>query len=238
MDSLTTWSKNCICSIMIKIGVVLLALGGAFHCVGMCSPLIAALHAGRSRSWQLLYHGGRIFAYLLLGLLLGSIGMGGALFLTQQQLSVLSGALLLVYVWIEWRGANKAGFRLANFFRELGQRYNKQGGGFFLGIANGLLPCGLVYGAAFLSMAEGDMVRAVSNMFIFGLITTILLLGAHRLWHWLLQRFKQLGSGVLLQRFMMVVLAVFLIVRGLGQGGWWSPAIQMNANAQPVVECK
>lgn len=223
---------------MIKTGIILLGLSGAFHCVGMCSPLVAALNAGRPRAWQVQYHAGRVFAYLLLGLLLGSIGAGGALFLTQQQLSVLSGVLLLGYVLIEWQGGNKAGYRLVNFFRELGQRYKQQGGAFFLGMANGLLPCGLVYGAALLAAAEGNVLRAGSNMLLFGLITTSVLLGVHRLWSWLWCRVKRLQSGVAIQRFVMVVLAVFLIVRGMGQGGWWSPSVDMAAGGQPVVECK
>ncbi|WP_038029750.1 sulfite exporter TauE/SafE family protein [Thermonema rossianum] len=223
---------------MIKTGVVLLALSGAFHCVGMCSPLIAALHAGRPLTWQVQYHAGRIFSYLLLGSFAGMLSAGMAFFLTQQQLSVLSGLLLLFYVLMEWLGKNKAAYRLSNRLRELAQHYGKQGGGFFLGMANGLLPCGLVYGAAFLSAAEGNMLRVWSNMLLFGIITTVLLVGVRWMWRRLLSYLKPIFSGVALQRLVMVLLAAFLIIRGLGQGAWWSPAVKMTAGERPVVECR
>jgi hypothetical protein len=58
------------------------------------------------------------------------------------------------------------------------------------------------------------------------------------MWRRLLSYLKPIFSGVALQRLVMVLLAAFLIIRGLGQGAWWSPAVKMTAGERPVVECR
>jgi sulfite exporter TauE/SafE len=64
----------------------LVGLGGSLHCVGMCGPLALALYGGGNRVtsgvtlsapfiWgRLLYNGGRLITYALLGGLFGLLG--------------------------------------------------------------------------------------------------------------------------------------------------------------------
>src|SRR4051794_22908245 len=79
-------------------------LVGSVHCLSMCGPIALALPVHQGSSWRriqgrLLYNGGRILTYSLLGLLMGSLGWGIAFSTSQQSLSVAAGVLLLA-IWL------------------------------------------------------------------------------------------------------------------------------------------
>ena len=76
---------------------------GSFHCVGMCGPIAMALPIGRGAGWQfiagrLLYNGGRILTYSLLGGLAGLFGKSLQVAGFQQTVSIISGILILALV--------------------------------------------------------------------------------------------------------------------------------------------
>lgn len=214
-------------------GVLMLALGGALHCAGMCSPLIAALLQQKPWQWQLVYHAGRLLAYLLVGLVVAFLGVGSQLLLSQQQLSLLLGFLLLLYVWVEWRRRAPWAYRLAAFFQQLGQKYRHRGGFFFLGMANGFLPCGLVYAAALLAGSSGSLAMTLGYMLLFGVVTIFTLM----LLHSLLRRLAVYLPGQRLQYVLLMLVALALIYRGAGLGVWGSPVWQEQAG-NAWVDCR
>ena len=84
---------------------LVLGLLGSLHCVGMCGPIAFMLPLNRQdrfRQWgQLtLYHGGRLMAYGIIGLVFGLIGKGLYLFGFQQKLSIALGVLMILLVLI------------------------------------------------------------------------------------------------------------------------------------------
>lgn len=162
---------------------------GSLHCVTMCGPLMLALPQEklspvRNLSRLLLYQFGRISSYAFLGLLLGGLGWGLALWNAQSILAIVSGVLLL----------------LAALFRiDLGQRFQRMGwltrwqklirsgfarlfqrGGSYaflgMGALNGLLPCGLVYLAIIGAVNASQPLEGALYMASFGLGTVPLLL--------------------------------------------------------------
>ena len=147
-------------------------LGGAGHCVGMCGPLVAGYAiALRNRSAtlpHLLFHLGRVTTYGIAG---GVVGASGS-FLRfaawvaplQRFLLVATGVLialmgLSVGGWLPWarriEGAAPFGGALAGVARRAAEA-GGPGAAFPLGMATGLLPCGLVY-TALLSAARTGM---------------------------------------------------------------------------------
>jgi len=147
-------------------------LGGAGHCVGMCGPLVAGYAiALRNRSAtlpHLLFHLGRVTTYGIAG---GVVGASGS-FLRfaawvaplQRFLLVATGVLialmgLSVGGWLPWArridGAAPFGGALAGVARRAAEA-GGPGAAFPLGMAAGLLPCGLVY-TALLSAARSGM---------------------------------------------------------------------------------
>lgn len=147
-------------------------LGGAGHCVGMCGPLVAGYAiALRNRSAilpHLLFHLGRVTTYGIAG---GAVGASGSFLRFAAWVAPLQGFLLVatgvlialmglsVGGWLPWtrriEGAVPFGGALAGVARRAGEA-GGPGAAFPLGMAIGLLPCGLVY-TALLSAARSGM---------------------------------------------------------------------------------
>lgn len=135
-----------------------LGAAGSLHCIGMCGPLSLALPThqlspGNKFLSLLLYQIGRIITYSTIGLLFGLAGHRLYLAGYQQKLSITLGALILLFSVYHF--LQKKTIRLSF----LNERYKmvlklisrvlkfvKGPSSFlFLGMANGLLPCGMVY---------------------------------------------------------------------------------------------
>lgn len=207
---------------MYELGAV---LAGSFlasaHCVGMCGGLAAALGATRPRlapmlARQAAYTAGRIFTYAFLGAVGGFAGLrlsGVKLPLVemQQLFSMLAGVLMVlmglqVLGLLPVRGAGEGtlGRIAAPLFNHF---LNARGawGHFSAGLANGFLPCGLVYAFLAMAVASGSVHQGLLIMAVFGLGTApaMLLVGC--------------GGGLIgraARHRMLRVAAAFMVVMG------------------------
>jgi len=165
----------------------IIGIMGSLHCAGMCGGLVTTLSMGRPKVWVaglLAYQFGRICTYTLLGMIAGIIGavISGIAWFSQAQfyLSVLAGLMMVTF------GLHLAGWMPDPFTRAISRFYKYTGLGqwvasarsstnpvswYFVGVLNGLLPCGLVYAALSLNLAVGDPVNSSMGMFLFGLGT-------------------------------------------------------------------
>lgn len=206
----------------------LLGLLGSGHCVGMCGPLVLAVGLpapGASAGMRLVhvvsYHLGRIATYALLGFVAGAAGSAIALAGLGRVLAVAGGVLLVTaavgpallrrqYSWTgTWVGAATRAGAIARGW----QTHHPLAGRFGAGLANGLLPCGMVYAALATALASGTVSGAVLTMTAFGAGTVpalaALSLSAARLsigWRRRLSRVAPIG---------LAIVGVLLIVRGL-----------------------
>lgn len=157
---------------------------GSAHCVGMCGGFAMAIGASDLPlvpivARQFIYSAGRVFTYVFLGALGGAAGQRLAMhsvgfFSVQQVFSVVAG-LIMLFVGLSVLGLIPrrlipAGGLIAPLFAQF---LNARGrGGFFIaGLANGFLPCGLVYSFLALALASGSMSRGMLLMGCFGLGT-------------------------------------------------------------------
>jgi sulfite exporter TauE/SafE len=175
--------------IALLLSAFLLGLAGSFHCAGMCGPIAIALplygHSlPRKFFGGVLYNLGRTATYGLMGALFGLIGLGLDLMGFQQIVSIVMGAGMIILALFPklfrsrydsqshsfgWIGQLKTLFRRlfsVRSFRSL----------FFIGLLNGLLPCGLVYIAVAGAIASGTVVSGIFYMILFGLGTIPMLL--------------------------------------------------------------
>jgi sulfite exporter TauE/SafE len=205
----------------------LLGLGGGLHCLGMCGPLAAAV-AGftpRDRFWvlQTVYHVGRMAAYALMGAATAALGRAFFPDWAMEGLSVAAGALMLSTLF--WKKSFVSSKFLARAVGYASRRTGMTAYG-AMGLANGFLPCGLSYTAAFGAAAAGGAAAGAGYMLIFGLCTAPALIGAG----FLLRRFPRRPA---LTRGVVMVAALLLIIRGLNLGiPGLSPKIQHGK-----VEC-
>ncbi|MFN5237606.1 MAG: sulfite exporter TauE/SafE family protein [Bacteroidota bacterium] len=213
-------------SIQVLLSALLLGLAGSLHCAGMCGPLILAMpfhqKGGSDGVRQLLvYHIGRILVYVFLGVLIGLIGQGVAIAGIQKGLSLAAGFFLVIMAFMIWRFeflvAAIPGFTryTGTIQRLIGKSIGKQGytAALSLGALNGLLPCGLVYGA--LAGAISTMEAAGGGLFmlLFGTGTLPLLLTVSLLGNKAGNQIrKKLG---IMQPALMIIAGMLLIMRGL-----------------------
>lgn len=161
----------------------LLGLTGSLHCVGMCGPLMVA--AGGSQAWAgaFAYQAGRLSMYAILGVLLGSLGLGLALWNAQSTVAIVSGLLLIGLALFQFDPGNylqrqPAYQRFQVRLRAWMSSFIHHGGTkaqIALGCCNGLLPCGLVYLAVIGAAGTENPVEGAIFMLAFGLGTLPLL---------------------------------------------------------------
>ncbi|MTI31565.1 sulfite exporter TauE/SafE family protein [Xanthovirga aplysinae] len=167
----------------------IVGLMGSMHCVGMCAPLAMALPGDRSSRWKfvqsrLFYNLGRIITYSLLGFFIGILGEGISLAIPQQYLSIFAGiiiifSLILPSSYLQKFKAFLPLYRFTNFLKQKFSLQFKRRGpstSFFVGLLNGLLPCGMVYVALAGAMAGGNSLFSATYMAVFGMGTLPLML--------------------------------------------------------------
>jgi uncharacterized protein len=172
--------------VVIAINGLALGLASTLHCAGMCGAISSSLslckplapHQG-PQSTFLMIHAGRITAYALAGILVGAAGSPAIAWLDRENaFRVLQWAGAIALMWI---GLATAGLmpsfalldrymlavsdRTARLTSVLGYRAPQP---FFAGLAWGLMPCAMVYGALFTAMLSGSALAGGVVMLAFG----------------------------------------------------------------------
>ncbi len=154
---------------------------GSAHCVGMCGGFVALLGVGSDRSVaprQAAYFAGKTATYALFGAIAGAAGDALAgLFGAGGGVVALALGLLMVGVGVglcgvAWRRA--PGARVAQALGPAVGRLVSSGSWAALvglGMLNGLLPCGLVYGMLAVAAGTGSAAGGALTMAAFGVAT-------------------------------------------------------------------
>ena len=222
----------------------LLGFLGSFHCVGMCGPIALAVGGKGNSSYfyhKILYNLGRSTTYAALGLLVGSLGFSLSLGGVQQGFSIAIGLLILILA-LSYKKADQfmsipALSGLVIWVKRELNRFLKAGGAmafFATGLANGLLPCGMVYMALVAALGLQSPLLGAAYMFIFGIGTIPLLL--------VLMHSGSLVSTRMRQKFQKaipyigVIIGILFVFRGLGFGMFLSPDLQAFDYGSKQVE--
>ena len=211
---------------------------GFGHCIGMCGPIVASLSLNlKGRSVlvpQLLYNGGRITTYGLLGGVMGATGsftlVTARIASLQKVVLVFAGIIIIVM------GLAMAGWLpLGSIF---GDHYNPEGllsRGFHklsktkstatyypLGMLLGLLPCGPVYTALIAAARAGMEAESAIRgslmgsglMLSFGLgtIPSLLLVAKLADIGWL----KRRDMIYKISSVLMVMVGIYFVIKGIG----------------------
>lgn len=145
----------------IWVSMILAGLAGSLHCIGMCGPLVAGLHPGPGRGRSLgvdtaAYHLGRLWSYMLLGLLAGTLGSSLRWALAGRRwVALVFGAAILVngvalLLSLRSTTTSVVAGRLARGLRRVlgwSGLHGRRGFAprFLVGVLMGWLPCGLLY---------------------------------------------------------------------------------------------
>jgi sulfite exporter TauE/SafE len=213
-----------------------IGLFGSVHCVGMCGPLVMALPVNKAgTAWlifdKLVYQFGRIISYTLLGIIIGLIGKQVWLLGIQQSVSIITGILIIAAAFtrlLKWRFfIQKNGGPTAFINRSLVYALQHKWGHLFIGMLNGLLPCGFVYLALVGAVNTPSVLSSAKYMFWFGMGTLPLMFIA------------AVGSGFITLNvrrklnniipYFMLCLGIWFVMRGLSLNiAYLSPTINVE----------
>ena len=206
-----------------------LGAAGSLHCIGMCGPLSLALpvhHFSKTGKLAalLLYQAGRILTYTAIGLVFGLAGRVIYLAGYQQMFSIIMGSLILLLALLYF--IQKSHYRLSflnRFYQGVQQliiRVLKSSTSLlsflFLGLANGLLPCGMVYIALATSLSLSGLEESAGFMAAFGAGTlpAMMIVGYAGM---LIRPELRTGFRKLVPVF-VTLMGLILILRGLNLG--------------------
>ena len=224
-----------------------LGFAGSLHCVGMCGPLSLALPTyqlsgiGKFLS-LLLYQFGRIVTYSLLGLLAGLAGRMISIAGIQQWFSIIIGSAIIILAacyfiqkhTIRFSFFNRFYISVQSLIIRILRQWKGPGGFLLLGMANGLLPCGMVYIALATSLSLAQLSHSIAFMSLFGAGTlpAMMLIG----YGGLLIKPGMRVAFKKLTPFFITAAGIVLILRGLNLGVLFiSP--QLPQAGGPAVLC-
>lgn len=210
------------------------------HCVAMCgginlSQCIPHDETAKENSNFLstlrptfLYNLGRVIAYTIVGFIVGGLGsiitfsntVQGILKLIAGLFMVIMGANMLnIFPWLR-----KLNPRLPGAFTRL--IYKKKAAStspLFVGLLNGLMPCGPLQAMQIYALSTGNPFAGAFSMFLFSLGTVPLMFGLGALSTALGKKFthKVMTAGAVL----VVVLGMSMFSQGLNLSGWFFPTM-------------
>jgi uncharacterized protein len=220
-------------SLAAQVGASALAglLSSFSHCLGMCGPLVASLGlsarpgqgAARAAAGQLPYHLGRVTTYGVLGAAMGATGafvnVAGRLAGLADAVAIGAG-LLMVLLGLGAAGISpsfkrlegRASAKVHGLIRPL--LHGGPGRVYPLGLALGLLPCGVSWTIFLAAAASGGPVPGLLMALAFGAGTVpgLLLLGAAGAF------IGQRARGLLyrLGGLLIVIMGVLFLLKGFG----------------------
>lgn len=208
------------------LSAIIFGLLGSFHCVGMCGAIAFMLPVDRQNKvkqfFQIAsYHLGRLLTYSIIGLLFGLLGKGFQLFGFQQQISIITGLLMILAIVVPNLFRKfKIGESVATLVMKLKSALGKQlkskkNNTFFtIGFLNGYLPCGLVYMAVLGAISTSNAIEGSLYMFLFGLGTVPLMSAVVYVGNFTNVVFRKRVQQII--PFVVVVIGVLFVLRGLG----------------------
>ncbi len=221
----------------------IMGLAGSLHCIGMCGPLALSLPVSHKNGFSrisggLIYNSGRVVSYASMGFIFGSLGNVIISTKWQSGLSIALGSIILLYLFIPKRFFSNISIAAKPFMylrQQLGKLFQSKhlSSSFFIGVLNGLLPCGLVYLALSSSVITASSINGAMFMLFFGLGTFPMMFATVLMGSYLKQSLRQKIYRIV--PALLFFMALLLILRGMNLGiPFISPGF---VNQNEVVEC-
>lgn len=200
---------------------IILGFAGSLHCVGMCAPLVMTVTSFNNRIVvnKLIYNGGRILTYALLGGLVSMLGAMIGFFHFQFLLTLAVAATLILMGFSGISGTRipiltpmlaKFTLWLKTSFGQL-LRERTVTTMWVTGMLNGLLPCGLTYLALTYCLTLAGPADGFQFMLLFGAGTLPAMIGLTGVLGLLARRFNfNLGS---VSRYSFILIGGIVLVR-------------------------
>lgn len=210
------------------------------HCVAMCGGINLSQCIPRSDAPDaktglfstlrptLLYNLGRVISYTVVGFIVGALGSVVTFSNTMQGVLKLIAGIFMVIMGVNMLGIfpwlRKLNPRLPGVFaRQIDKQKSGNKSPLFVGLLNGLMPCGPLQAMQIYALSTGSPFAGALSMFLFSLGTVPLMFGLGALSSALGKKFthKVMTAGAVL----VVVLGMSMFSQGWSLSGWSLPAL-------------
>ncbi|MGI6004915.1 MAG: sulfite exporter TauE/SafE family protein [Christensenellales bacterium] len=216
------------------------------HCVAMCgginlsqtiSKAPGTPEAGRLKALRpsFLYNLGRVVSYTVIGGIVGALGsvisfsgaMKGMVQLFAGVFMVIMGLNMLgIFPWLR-----KLNIRMPGIFaRKIESEKTSGKGPLYVGLLNGLMPCGPLQAMQLYALSTGDPIKGALSMMLFSLGTVPLMFGLGALSSVLSKKFT--GKVVTAGAMLVVVLGISMFSSGWTLSGISSPGASAAPSGQ------
>jgi uncharacterized protein len=202
----------------------------SLHCIAMCgginlSQCVSYKHSNASGTGNLkpsfLYNSGRVVSYTVIGGIVGGIGSvvsfsGGAkgiVAIIAGLFMVIMGVNMLnIFPWLK-----RFNPRMPKIFGNKIYNNNGKNGPFYVGLLNGLMPCGPLQAMQLYALGTGSIAAGALSMFLFSLGTVPLMFGFGAISSVLGKKFT--GKMMKVSAMLVMVLGFIMMSRGLSLSG-------------------
>ncbi len=213
----------------------------SIHCVAMCGGINISQCVPRNTEGtdtgkisnlrsSILYNAGRVISYTIIGGFVGAIGSvvsfsgmaKGIVQLAAGVFMIIMGLNMLnMFPWLR-----RFNLRMPKFFAKKIYQQKKSKSPFYVGLLNGLMPCGPLQAMQLYALSTGSPIKGALTMLLFSLGTVPLMFGLGALSSFLNKKFTgkmMTGSAVL-----VVVLGMFMFSSGFSLSGFVFPAMNSD----------
>lgn len=203
----------------------------SLHCIAMCGGINLSqcvaykFEENEQNKWgklkpSLLYNLGRVVSYTIIGGVVGALGsvlsFTGA---AKGIVAILSGVFMVVmglnmlniFPWLR-----KFNPRLPKFLGKIASS-NKNNSPFYVGLLNGLMPCGPLQAMQLYALGTGSFFVGAFSMLLFSLGTVPLMFGFGAISSFLSSKFTQKMMKV--SAVLVMLLGIIMLTRGLSLSG-------------------
>lgn len=210
----------------------LIGLLTSLHCIAMCGGINLSQcisyrakndDPGKFSSLKpsLLYNGGRVLSYTLIGGIVGALGStirfsgaaaGIVAMVTGLFMVIMGFNMLNVFPWLK-----KLNPRIPKFFGNKIHNNNGTYGPFYVGLLNGLMPCGPLQAMQIYALGSGSFAAGALSMFLFSIGTVPLMFGFGAVGSMLRGKFSQ--NMMKASAVLVIALGLIMANRGISLSG-------------------
>lgn len=228
---------------MSLIALFVVGLLTSVHCVGMCGGinLSQCLVTENSSSKDklksnLLYNAGRVISYTVLGGLVGLLGSVVSINGVARGAVALFAGSFMIIMGLNMLNVFPALKRLSVFIPKSWNKTlkKKNNSPFYIGLLNGLMPCGPLQSMQLFALSTGSLVQGALSMFVFSIGTLPLMFGFGFLGTMLSKKSTAIMMKV--SAALVVLLGLGMINTGISMSGFLAFGTDTNGNQASVVD--
>ncbi len=225
---------------------MLLIIGGltSVHCVAMCGGICLSQCVPKKQpeDYQpsryetikpsLLYNLGRVSSYTFIGGIVGAIGSVISFSGAMKGLVQLIAGIFMVIMGLNmlniFPGLRKFNPRMPKIFAKKIYAERKDNSPFYVGILNGLMPCGPLQAMQLYALSTGNPIKGAVAMFLFSVGTFPLMFLFGALSSFMNKKFS--GKLMKVSAVLVVLLGIFMFGNGISLSGIRIPPLSMASN--------